>query len=91
MERQPTQGDAELSDRDFTIRRTTKLELGLAVGLLVNAIGIAVFATTIVGRVSAVTDSVKEAIVEIRAMRAQAPDLAVLKYRVEQLEQKTRR
>ena len=69
---------------DHTIRRTTKLELGLAIGLIVNAVGIGIF----IGTVAALKDDVGDVIAEVRAIREQAPDLAVLKYRVDQLEKK---
>ena len=71
---------------EFTVRRSTKLELGLAIGLLINFGGVVAFATTMVNKVDQVTKSVDEAVVEIKTLRSQAPELAVLRYRVEQLE-----
>lgn len=75
--------------RALIVRRTTKLELGLAVGLAINFGGVVAFATTMVAKVDQVTEAVDDAVVEIKTLRSQAPEMAVLRYRVEQLEKLT--
>lgn len=71
---------------EYTIRKTTKLELGLVGALILNGIGIGIF----VGQVRSLTAKVDDMTLEMRANRAQAPEVAVLKYRVEQLEKARR-
>ena len=74
------------TERDVTVRRTTKLELGLVFGLIINGVGIGIF----IGEVRGLARDVSEMTTELRSFRAQAPTQAVLLYRVEQLEIKLR-
>jgi hypothetical protein len=78
--------DASEPQTDFTIRRSTKLELGLVVALVLNGIGIGIF----VGQVRGLTSSLQDVSTEMRSFREQAPKIAVMQYRIEQLEQSNR-
>lgn len=73
--------------RDHVIRKSTKVELGLAAGLTVNLVAVVWFAATMASKVDTVTEQMRDAITEIRAIRSQAPAAAVLQYRVEKLEE----
>ena len=76
----------ERSSRDFVVRRTTKIEFGLAVGLVAATVTIVSFVSSVRGQVEASIDAITELKTEFQVFRAQATDMAVLKYRVEQLE-----
>lgn len=76
--------------RDHVVRKSTKLEVGLAMGLAMNLVAVVWFAATMASKVDNVSNDLKEAVVEIRAFRGSAAELSVLKYRIEQLEKPRR-
>jgi hypothetical protein len=75
-----------MTDSDRILRRTTKLELGLALGLAMNLVAVVWFAATMAAKVDALSVTVGEAVADLRSIRGQSAEAAVLRYRVEQLE-----
>jgi hypothetical protein len=69
-----------------TLRRTTKLELGLAGGMAMVLVAVVAFGITLRETVDDMKSDLADALIDLRVIKQQAPDLAVLRYRVEQLE-----
>jgi hypothetical protein len=69
-----------------TLRRTTKLELGLAGGMAMVLVAVVAFGITLRETVDDMKSDLEDALIDLRVIKQQAPDLAVLRYRVEQLE-----
>jgi hypothetical protein len=69
-----------------TIRQSTRLEVGLALLLASMLVAVVTFGVQIRESVNSVREDVGDALQRIEQIQQQAPELAVLRYRVTQLE-----
>lgn len=72
--------------REITIRRTTKLELGLVAALIINVGAIVGFAFSMVSKVDTVISNMNQLRDDVKTLSNGIADMSVLRYRVEQLE-----
>jgi hypothetical protein len=65
-----------------TIRRTTKLELGLVVARIINVAAVVAFAVTMATKVDTVIENMARLSADVRILSSGAAEAAVLRYRM---------